>query len=67
MDTDLIQAQYDMQTETAESVVLVYDPERTAQVCVCVTACPLSCPSTIVIAHVSVHVQHIYTHLSVSL
>lgn len=32
MDIDLIQSQYAFQSETAESVVLVYDPERTAQV-----------------------------------
>ena len=31
MDTDLIQSQFAFQNETAESVVLIYDPERTAQ------------------------------------
>lgn len=31
MDVDLIQSQFAFQSETAESVVLVYDPERTSQ------------------------------------
>lgn len=31
MDADLIQSQFAFQSETAESVVLIFDPERTAQ------------------------------------